>query len=155
MGWQGETLRGGETEWMVDSGCPWAAKLPLLSEWQVRSSLPSFSPCICLVRWRRRWPVQSLKAKERMSPWSCEHCCEFRYILVKQSLFWFAELVVFEKYFGMSVWLLVGASACYAMQTIRPESYRWCRIMLLVIQWCCLGMRHPSKVPCTPQSNGQ
>lgn len=36
----------------------------------------------------------------------------------------------------MSVCPLVALpSTCYAMQIIRPESYRWCRIMWLVIQW--------------------
>lgn len=70
----------------------------------------------------------------------------------------FNELAVFEKHFrrrcSVNVCPLVVAlpSACYALQKIRSESYRWCRILWLCntgdsMAWCCLDMRHLSKRP--------
>lgn len=46
--------------------------------------------------------------------------------------------------------VVASLSACCAMQTIRPESSRWCRIMWLVIQWlgvvwvCVTLSKHPA-----------
>lgn len=153
---------------MVDSGCPRAAKLPLQSEWQVRSSLPFFFILHLLCKVKEVTVGLEFEGKGEDVTVKLLSLLQIKiYILGKRSLFWFNELAVFLKVFQKTVaqWVCVPlllhcrqlVMLCRRSDLSPTDGAELCGCVNTgdSMAWCCLGVRHPLKAPRTPQSNEQ